>query len=97
MIILMYSTVSLAETRSDAVYCLNDSEIKKISEAIQSLKFCETSLERLKQVKEANHEILSPNITVYETDDLIISFTVGAFFGIIIYNETERIYKRWDK
>jgi hypothetical protein len=93
----MYSTVSLAETRSDSVYCLNDSEIKKISEAIQSLKFCETSLERLKQVKEANHEILSPNITVYETDDLIISFTVGAFFGIIVYNETERIYKRWDK
>jgi hypothetical protein len=88
----------LAETKTnDSVYCLTDPEVKKISEAIQSLKVCETSLDRLKQVKEANQQILSPNFTVYETDDLIISFSLGAFLGIIVYNETERITRRWDK
>lgn len=93
----MYSMSSLAENKNESFYCLNDQEIKKISEGIQNLKFCETDLDRLKKLQESNHNILNTNLTVYKTDDLIISFSVGMFFGMIVYKELEnnRITRKW--
>ena len=91
----MYSMSSLIA--SDAIYCLNDMEVKKISKALQDIKFCETDLERLKILQSKNESLFNPDITVYKTDDLIISFSLGTFFGILIYNKLEnnRIVKKW--